>query len=102
MTERVKGWTAGPWHIDEVNHGLFNNRCLYVCDIPVVPENTHLIAAAPELVVALEAAHDSLLFARREILAQAHVPEDDFKLLDERILQSGKALAKAYGENNHD
>lgn len=41
--------TPGPWHINEECEGIFNRKCLYVCDVPVANENAHLIVAAPDL-----------------------------------------------------
>lgn len=50
--EEFKG-TPGPWHYDDELGGIYSKSCLFVCDV-TDKDNGTLIAAAPELLEALQ------------------------------------------------
>ena len=81
--------TPGPWHIDRQCEGIFNQTCLYVCDVPVSYENAHLIAAAPDL---LEALIDMVAIAQLDKWDQAVSGRQSF------LWNAKVAIAKAKGE----
>lgn len=45
--------TPGPWHYDDELGGVYSERCQFVCDV-TDKDNAKLIAAAPELLGALQ------------------------------------------------
>ena len=50
--KKFKG-TPGTWHYDDELGGVYSKSCLFVCDI-TDKDNASLIAAAPELLEALQ------------------------------------------------
>ncbi len=103
MEKRIKKYTSGPWdcggevseslaHFDNGQHNIYPP----IGEIGPIAEvggqaNAHLIAAAPELLEALEWMLDAM-----SSLAKGKPVRD----LDERALFTGKAIAKAYGEES--
>mgnify|MGYP006434438993 CR=1 FL=1 len=105
MTERVKRWTDGPWvyHMTGDRYVMSGTGHMpAVCQTPKNrkgsnPEwvaNAHLIAAAPDLVEALE----ELAEVERSEKIGAEWKRD----LHAALKKTDAALAKAYGETNHD
>ena len=60
--------------------------------------NARLIAAAPELLEALDGARDSLSFAIEEMTVREIVPFGDIELMKNRLHKARAAIAKAKGE----
>ena len=96
---REKKWTPGPWFACRpedlgVTVAKLDNEWWVKCDQPVEPgvQNARLIAAAPDLVEELEHARETIQALIREGYL-GYVPQ---------LTRIDAALAKAYGETNHD
>ena len=72
-------YTKGPWAVEQ-------------------EANARLIAAAPDLLQALDGAMDSLSFAIEEMTAREIVPFGDIELMKNRLHKARAAIAKAKGE----
>lgn len=104
----MSNFTAGPWHVKTMPHSICNTGGVqspngtWVAKVhPLNGEtdkvewmaNAHLLAAAPELLEALEAILEA--YAQPKVLRQAGV---DFNALHPSVNQSLRAIAKAKGE----
>jgi len=100
-------WTPGPWQVCNTYHAVHGERVrnIALCGNAHIPQgngrilvpddeakaNAHLIAAAPDLYVACEAALEHLLYLRRMVRGP-RVSDKTIELLE-------AALRKARGED---
>ncbi|WP_436879521.1 hypothetical protein [Escherichia coli] len=86
--DKFKG-TPGPWDYDTALDAIFNKSCLFICDVSD-KENARLIAAAPEL---LEALQDFMSASSGNTQSCGH----DFECIC-RFDKAKAAIAKALGK----
>ena len=86
-----KKWTPGPWHVNKDRHHK-NWLCDDYGPIYLTLSNAHLIAAAPDLYEALEAAEESIA----TFIGVHGYPMDSGA--GDVLRQVSAALAKARGE----
>lgn len=86
--DKFKG-TPGPWDYDTALDAIFNKSCLFICDVSD-KENARLIAAAPELLEALQKLRDYA-----EDVAGA-CPDDCHE--EHPLMLASSAIAKALGK----
>jgi hypothetical protein len=97
-------WKAFQWGdgsqdgTDFWNVGSDSAEVVFAKDLPL--EDAHLIAAAPDLYEALEAARDSIIerLGNERLLFKGYEHASSIAALESHLAQSDRALAKARGE----
>ncbi len=101
--------TPGPWKYTPTNTELVSHiirstdgwavATVTPKDGDETAQNAQLIAAAPDMLEALEGALDTMGFLLAEVKAQGDIPQDDEDLARDRYDQVLAAIAKAKGES---
>lgn len=102
MSKREKCWTPGPWahipwHVAEGDPEVRASKSHLICTTDT-DQNARLIAAAPELVEALEAAYEIMEHMGDTLNGMDCVSKEDEEYAKPRFEKVRAALAKAKGE----
>lgn len=82
--------TSGPWDYDSALGAIFNKSCLFICDVSE-KENARLIAAAPEL---LEALQEMVEIVKKNSYPQPDKPGSNYARAEAAQTVIAKALGK--------